>query len=182
MAAMSKYSLDTLSPERRAQICAEDQRHAAIHEAGHFVVAKYLGLSNVQAEIRKIEPQDDTEKEWVGSTRCLMEGVDASKRIMVAVAGVVAEACWDNEIFDELYTTLEDFPEQMSQSDWDMSGCSPGEVSEQFWDAMEQVFELLNRDTGKLWNALLTVSRRLIERSRLDAEHSLQPEPNGFAR
>jgi hypothetical protein len=86
MAAMSKYSLDTLSPERRAQICAEDQCHAAIHEAGHFVVAKYLGLSNVQAEIRKIEPQDYTEKEWVGSTRCLMEGVDASKRIMVAVA------------------------------------------------------------------------------------------------
>ncbi|MDN4987182.1 hypothetical protein QY049_28885 [Bradyrhizobium sp. WYCCWR 13022] len=179
---MTDHSLDQLSPARRAKIAAKDRRYAAVHEAGHVVVARYLGLFGVQAEIRKIDPQDYTDKEWVGSTRCLMLDVDASTRIMVAVAGAVAEACWHNEIFDELYTTLEDSPEQMSQSDWEMSGCSPGEVSEQFWDAMEQVFELLNRDTGKLWNVLLTEARSLIERSRLGAEHSMHSEPCGLAR
>jgi hypothetical protein len=179
---MNDYSLDKLSHARRAELSAKDRRHAAVHEAGHAVVAKYLGLSNVQAEIRKIAPQDYTEKEWVGSTRCLMEGVDASTRIMVAVAGAVAEACWNNETFDELYIKLEDFPGQMSQSDWDMSGCSPGEAPEQFWDAMEHAFELLNRDTGKLWNALLTEARRLIDSSRPDPEHSMHPEPFSFLR
>lgn len=176
---MSDYPLDRLSPERRAKLSAADRRYAAIHEAGHVVVARYLGLSPVQAEIRKIDPHDYTEKEWVGSTRCLMQGVDPSTRIMVAVAGSVAEACWRYEIFDELYTTLEDFPEQMSQSDWDMSGCSPGAVSEQFWDAMERVFELLNRDTGKLWNVLLREARILIQGARFASEHSVHPEPRG---
>lgn len=179
---MSDYSLDQLSPARRAKIAAKDRRYAAVHEAGHVVIARYLGVYNIQAEIRKISPQDYTEKEWIGSTRCLMQGFDASTRIMVAVAGAVAEACWNNETFDELYITLEDFPEQMSQSDWEMSGCSPGKVSEQFWDAMERVFELLNRDTGKLWNVLLTKARSLIERSRLGAEHSLRSESCGLAR
>jgi hypothetical protein len=179
---MSDFSLDKLSTARRAEISANDQRRAAIHEAGHFVIAKHLGLSNVQAEIRKIEPQDYTEKEWVGSTWCLTEGADASTRIMMAVAGAVAEACWDNETFDELDMTLEDFPEQMSQSDWDMSGCTPGEVSEQFWDAMEQVFELLSRDSGKLWNALLAEADGLIERSQRDLEQAMLPEPSSFVR
>ncbi|UPK19216.1 hypothetical protein [Bradyrhizobium sp. 131] len=178
---MSDYSLDTPSPARRARISAEDRRCAAVHEAGHIVVAKYLGLPAVQAEIRKNVPQYYTEK-WVGSTRCLMEDVDARTRIMVAVAGAVAEACWRDEIFDELYTTLEDFPEQMSQSDWEMSGCSPGAVSEQFWDAMERVFESLNRDTGQLWTVLLREARSLIEGARLTAEHSMHPEPRGFGR
>lgn len=178
---MSDDSLDRLSPARRAEVSAKDRRYAAIHEAGHVVIAKYLGLTNVQAEIRKIDPQDYTEKEWVGSTRCLMEGAGSNTRIMVAVAGAVAEACWDNGIFDELYITLQDFPEQMSQPDWEMSGCSPGEISEQFWDAMEQVFELLGRDTGKLWGALLTEARGLIERSRPEPylDHS---EQSGFVR
>lgn len=135
----------------------------------------------MQAEIRKVEPRDYTEKEWVGSVRCMMEGVVASKRMMVAVAGVVAEACWKKEVFEELYATLEEFPEQMSQSDWELSGCSPEELPEQFWDAIEEVFELLKRDTGKLWNALLTEARGLIVRSRLDAKRLMHSEPSSFA-
>ncbi|UFW42307.1 hypothetical protein [Bradyrhizobium sp. WSM471] len=177
---MNDFSLDRPSPVRRAKTFAADRRHAAVHEAGHVVVARYLGLSIVHAEIRKIEPQDYSEKQWVGSTQCLMLGADPSTCIMVAVAGAVAEACWGNEIFDELYITLQESPEKMSQADWEMSGCSPGEVSEQFWDAMEQVFELLNRETGKLWNTLLTEARGLIEKSR--PEPSMDPEPIGLVR
>lgn len=105
-----------------------------------MVVARHLGVKILQAEIRKIEPQDFTEKEWVGSVRCMTEGVVASKSKAVAVAGLVAEACWDGTIFDELYDALEFNPEEISQSDWDLSGCPSGEPSKQFWDAMEQAF------------------------------------------
>jgi hypothetical protein len=182
---MSKFvSNAASSPLRSARNSARDRRNAAIHESGHVVVAKHLGLWTMRAEIRKIEPQDDTEKEWVGSVACLMEGVVARKRLMVAVAGVVAESCWDRDVFEDLYGTLEFMPEEMSQSDWDLSGCPFGEPSKQFWNAMEHTFELLNPDTGKLWNALLMEARRLIVASRLDASLSMHPvrgEAKGFA-
>lgn len=160
-----------------SRISASDRRHAAVHEAGHIVVARYLGLMTLQAEIRKIEPLDISEKEWVGSIRCEAEGVASSKRRMVAVAGLVAEACWDGE-----YDVCEFFgsnPERMSQSDWDLSGCLCGEPSKQLLDAMEQVFELLNREMGRLWNALLVEARDLIVRSRRDAALFMDPMKGG---
>jgi hypothetical protein len=67
----------------------------------------------------------------------------------------------------------------MSQSDWDLSGCPSGEPSNQFWDAMEQAFELLNRETGKLWNALFVEARCLIVRSRPDAALFMHPVEGG---
>jgi hypothetical protein len=56
-----------------------------------------------------------------------------------------------------------------------ISGCLPGEPTKQFWDAMEQAFELLNRETGKLWNSLLVEARRLIVRPRQDAALFMHP-------
>jgi hypothetical protein len=179
---MSKFIVGTTSSPLRAarsRVSARDRRHAAVHEAGHVVVARHLGIMTVQVEIRKIEPQDFTDKEWVGSVQCLTEGVVASKRKVVAVAGLVAEACWDGEKFDDLYDALELNPEEMSQSDWDLSGCLSGEPSKQFWDAMEQAFELLNRETGKLWNALFVEARGLIVRSRQDAALFMHPMKGG---
>jgi hypothetical protein len=129
----------------------------------------------LQAEIRKIEPLDISEKEWVGSIRCQAEGVAASKRRMVAVAGLVAEACWDGEDFYDVREFFDLNPERMSQSDWDLSGCLCGEPSKQLLDAMEQVFELLNRERGRLWNALLVEARDLIVRSRRDADLFMHP-------
>jgi hypothetical protein len=85
------------------------------------------------------------------------------------------EACCDGEIFDKLYDALEFNREEMSQSDWDLSGCPSGEPSKQLWDAMEQAFELLNRETGKLWNALLVEARGLIVRSM----HSMKGGSSG---
>ena len=82
-------------------------------------------------------------------------------------------------IFYELYDALEFSPEDMSQSDWDLSGCPPGEPSKQFWDAMEQAFDLLNRETGKLWNALLVEARGLIVRSRHDGALFMRPMMGG---
>jgi hypothetical protein len=179
---MSKFIAGTTSSPlfaARYRVSARDRRRAAVHEAGHVVVARHLGVRILQAEIRKIEPQDLTEKERVGSVRCMTEGVLASKSKVVAVAGLVAEACWYGEIFDELYGALESNPEEMSQSDWDLSGCPSGEPSKQFSDAMEQAFELLNRETGKLWKALLVEARGLIVRSRQDAAPFMHPVKGG---
>jgi len=179
---MSKFIVGSSSSpirEARSRGSARDRRHAAVHEAGHVVAARYLGIRILQAEIRKNEPHDSTDKDWVGSVRCMTEGVVASKIEVVAVAGLVAEACWDGEIFEQLYEDLKSDPEKMSQSDWDISGCPSGEPSEQFWDAMEQAFELLNRETGKLWNALLLEARGLIVRSRQDAALFMHPMKGG---
>ena len=118
----------------------------------------------MQAAIRKIEPRDFTEKEWTGSVQCLVQGVPTKKRILVAVAGFVAEACWKKETVDDLGWELS--VEEMSQADWKLAGCLPGEPSPQLWNAVEPAFELLNRDTGNLWKELLSKSRRLIVDSR----------------
>jgi hypothetical protein len=179
---MSKFIVGTTSSPllaAQSRVSVRDRRHAAVHEAGHVVVARHLGILTLQAEIRKIEPEDCTEKEWIGSVRCQTEGVVTSKRRLVAVAGLVAEACWDGEIFEQLYEDLESDPEKMSQSDWDISGCPSGEPSEQFWDAMEQAFELLNGETGKLWDALVLEARGLIVRSRQDAALFMHPMKGG---
>jgi hypothetical protein len=55
-----------LSPRR---ISARDRRRAAVHEAGHLVMARHLGIVNLGAEIHKIQPRDIYEKEWIGSFR-----------------------------------------------------------------------------------------------------------------
>jgi hypothetical protein len=176
---MVKEAVEEKTLSDRFKISARDRRHAAVHEAGHVVVARHLGLMSFNAEIRKIEPQDLSEKEWVGSVRCQTEGVAASKRKMVAVAGLVAEACWNGEDFYDLSEFFDLNPEGMSRSDWDLSGCLYSEPSEQLLDAMEQVFELLNRERGDLWNALLVEARSLIVRSRRDADLFVHPMESG---
>jgi hypothetical protein len=171
---MSRFYFVSTSSANADRLSARDRRCAAVHEAGHLVVARHLGVIAFGAEIRKIEAQGIDEKEWIGSVRCQTGGIDPSKRRMVAVAGIVAEACWDQLAFDDFYN-FEFFSEGMSESDWEMSGCVPSERSEHLGDAMEQAFELLNSETGKLWNALLLEARRLIVRSRQEALLAIRP-------
>jgi hypothetical protein len=84
----------------------------------------------------------------------------ATSRKLLMLGSVTRQYHYDAD------ATRQDNPEEMSQSDWDLSGCPSGESSKQFWDAMKQAFELLNRETGKLWNTLLVEARGLIVRSR----------------
>jgi hypothetical protein len=173
------------SSAARYRQSAKDRRHAAIHEAGHVVMARHLEVHITRVEIHKVEPEDSTEKEWIGSFQFLTEGVDANKVSLVAVAGIVAEACWTRETFEDLCDDLEWDPAQMSQSDWDLSGFCADEPSEEFRDALEQSFRLLNRETGKLWGALLKEARRLIVRNRREAGlsvHLADGVSNGLVR
>jgi hypothetical protein len=52
-----------------SQSSARERRHAAVHEAGHVVVARHVGLRVLEAGIRKNELQDGDEKEWIGSVQ-----------------------------------------------------------------------------------------------------------------
>jgi hypothetical protein len=145
-------------------------------------MARHLGIVDLGAEIRKIQPRDFSEKEWIGSFRYttlqipkplpapgkVIELQEASKHhlTLVAVAGAVAEACWGGETSDDLYDTWESDPLIMSTSDWENAGCAPGEPSQQFLDAVEEASRLLKRREGELWKYLVRDSRNLIEECR----------------
>jgi hypothetical protein len=139
-------------------------------------VARHLGILGIGAEIRKIQSRDFTGYEWGGSFNfleqevLLVAGSPATvksrrapkyKLRLMAVAGAVAEACWRGESFDDMYDDWYE-PSVMSETDWDHAGCAPGEPSKQLWDAVEQVFRLLNRSDGKLWKNLVREARHLI--------------------
>jgi hypothetical protein len=117
---------------------ARDRRLASVHEAGHFVMARRVGMLCLNAKTCEHQPKDLTEKNWVGSIQCVTAGVTMKTRRLVAVAGAVAEACWRGETFDNFQCDWELGPEIMSQADWEMSGCCPGEVSVQLWKAVKQ--------------------------------------------
>jgi len=175
----------TKSPLSARRVSARDRRRAAIHEGGHVVVARHLGILGIGAEIRKFQSRDFTRRQWGGSftfveqevvlvasepatvkvrraPKYKMRRAPKYKLMLVAVAGAVAEACWCRETFDDTYDTWYE-PSVMSETDWDHAGCAPGEPSKQLWDSVEEAFQLLNRSDGKLWNDLVRESRHLIE-------------------
>jgi len=75
---------------------------AAIHEAGHVVMARHIGLTNVSAWLEEIQDFADDilyDKLWIGHTTYLQSGINGKtistkKLAMFAVAGAVAECCW----------------------------------------------------------------------------------------
>jgi len=141
------------------QIDAMDRRLAAIHEAGHVIVAMHFGLLSGYAWITPNEARSDEIRFWIGSARfpgaiCLNE----MERPMLACAGAVAEACWKRGCVDSIYWGEPDF---MSPPDWRLAGCQPGEPDPLCERAIQHLEPLLSED-GILWSSLLRVARRLI--------------------
>ena len=132
---------------------ARDRRLVAMHEAGHVVIADYLGVPRGDPYIRRVANPEPGELTWCGFTP-YSAYVDAEALRMVAVAGCIAEAVW---------TGAASFgPEAMSESDWEMAGGAP---SKKLLEAAEEVRDALCR-TGPLWPDLLREARRLIEEAR----------------
>lgn len=145
---------------------AYDRRLAAIHEAGHALVAIHLGYK-ADAWIHRNETADPLrEKTWVGhmTMHDLPNELDHPDVRMVAVAGLVAETLWkcghDEEYADpwgwEDHLLDED---SMSRSDWRLAGCAPGEPDDELFDVVAQVGALF---MGELWSTLTRMSRTLI--------------------
>jgi hypothetical protein len=165
---------------------AWDRRMAAIHEAGHVVVARSLGIPVASSWIAPNDNHGDQwEKSWTGRTQLGPMQSKCSKRQgrLIGVAGAIAEQFWsdDDDSFwdDDVWRD----PEIMSESDWEMAGCRPGQPNKAFFTAIDHVAALLKRD-GLLWPSLLQTARALIvegrsalksrPRARQGANHDIQ--------
>jgi hypothetical protein len=111
------------------RIEARDRRRAAVHEAGHHVMARYRGMCEVDSWIERVGDPTPYEKSWVGHCSYRNPHPEAHQHdVMIGVAGVIAAALWDAgndlEQMDDLYDLLDD-PYCMSASDWSLAGLSP---------------------------------------------------------
>jgi hypothetical protein len=150
-------------PLATVQISARDRRLAAIHEAGHFTIGRHLGLLAINARIEKNLNRGPDEKLWIGNTK--IQRTTPAKSRMVAVAGAVAEFCWNGETYEDTQDDWEN-PLTMSDTDWVLSGCNPGDPSRELMHAIERVFALFHPTKGQLWPTLLGKARYIIVGSR----------------
>jgi hypothetical protein len=139
---------------------------AAIHEAGHMVVASSFGVL-CQAWIVPVQGSERRQKMWVGRCRFLGGKPFSQLQRMIAVAGAVAEACWQDRA---IWGVAEEWdwydPAVMSESDWRFAGCSVGQPSRALFTAIDEVGALLRSNGGPLWQELIQTARGLIDTSR----------------
>jgi hypothetical protein len=145
------------------RIEAHDRRWAALHEAGHLVVAHHLGVPTKDARIFRLGEPSREDKSWGGNI-----GIDCAappdKLRLVAVAGAIAEAVWTGEEPD-FYD-----PATMSPTDWQWAGVEPGD-SDTLLDAADIVSGLL-QPGGRLWPDLVREARQLIVQARQARAHA----------
>jgi len=72
------------------------RRRAAIHEAGHVMIARLFGYTLASAWLIR-----DDDAYWTGRVQLRnMIPINAAQSRMIGVAGAVAEACWDDRFWD----------------------------------------------------------------------------------
>ena len=159
------------------RIRAHDRRRVALHEAGHFVVARHLGAVFVEAEIWEYEDDDDllNVKTWGGQCRNFMLGYRhrGLQTRMIGVAGHIAEMTanaediYESDVFDRLSTASGDFSEtDLKYMAFDTEkGCD-----NRLELAITRVTELLRRN-GELRSELIYVSRVLIKNGICDLRY-----------
>jgi hypothetical protein len=144
------------------RIIARDRRDAAVHEAGHVVVARQFGCEIASAWIIPVDNPGPDETTWTGRVQ-IKPPADPLARRMVGVAGEVAEHLWASG-------WIEDFcPYAMSEGDRRLAGWDSEEPDDALIDALldaaAEVGRLLSRD-GPQWQTLIAETRRLIVQSR----------------
>jgi len=166
---------------------ARDRRLAAIHEAGHVTMGRHIGLSRISAWLEKTPNPEPWDKVWIGHTRFLegrlsktvrprlSKGFFQREYAMFAVAGAVAERCWQHCDFEDALELWDD-PDSMSESDWAECCCQPGYPTRELINVINEVFSLFDRKTGKLWPALLAEARELIVDSRPSSRSLGRPD------
>lgn len=144
------------------RIEAIDRRRAAIHEAGHLVVAASFGHYPSSAWIARADVADlKNERLWHGRVQFLtLDRLDALQRRMVGCAGAVAELSWCRE---DVEPTIWGELDLMSPSDWKL--CGVVQLDGLCVEALERLQYLLS-EGGPLWNGMLRQARRLIVEAR----------------
>lgn len=136
----------------KSRFLASNRRSAAVHEAGHVVVAHHLGVSVQRSWIWPATEGNP----WRGQT--LRESTSPEKNRLIAVGGPVAVTCW----FDKAPS---DWRDAMSPSDWRSAGCEPDEPDNLCIAAAKRVERMLRRG-GLLWPELIREARAIIVASR----------------
>jgi hypothetical protein len=151
-----------MPPGSPTRVIARDRRLAAVHEAGHVVVAARFGLHPDAAWIRRAESPPE-QRAWIGRVKFADLGLlSALERRMLGCAGAMAELLWQREDIHPDYWIEAD---RMSESDWDLADCEPGEPDDICIEAIEELECLLSED-GPLWSDLLRQARQLIVEAR----------------
>ncbi len=147
---------------------ARDRRLAAIHEAGHHIIARHRGMHVIDSWIERVGDPTRLTSAWGGHCRWRNPSrVSKVTGCMIGVAGMVAEELWkagnDPNRMGSIYDLLDD-PNRMSESDWCTAGLHPeAEITTTQLRAIEAVIELL---CGPLRSQLLAQARKLIIESR----------------
>ena len=159
---------------------ATERRLAAIHEAGHVVIARSFGMV-CQGEIYPTHTSDlARERTWTGRIFRQMSGkrrgrliVPTKKQLrMIAVAGAIASTYWQNRKIVRREPRLDWWDSiwwsEMYKTDWQLAEC-PARVrnpDKKLCAAAKEVAALLKPVGGQLWPSLLLIARELIEDSR----------------
>lgn len=157
---------------------AQDRRYAAVHEAGHYVVAAYFGVPDLSAWIYRSDasPDDIERKGWLGHFRYprnAMARLSRRRRAAVALAGWAAERAWEgrhSEEPDEWWHSALWEHNVMSSADWCEAGCEPGQPTRPVFRAAELARGLLNPAGGVLWHPLLAATRILVRSGRASSD------------
>jgi hypothetical protein len=147
--------------ERVRRFRARDRHILAIHEAGHFVVARHVGVRSPGAAI------------WEsGLGRCSLEGathippadlerLTDDQVVMIAVAGGVAEMWWANRFAPAIAGAKEFLVgsvASMSIGDWQFAPASPVAPHPQIVRAASAVGDLMRPDSGEAWADVVSVA------------------------
>jgi hypothetical protein len=156
-------------PMSLARKIARDRRDAAVHEAGHLVMARKIqqqeGISRpvVYACIFRVEGTTPRGRTWNGDFK-YFPFEPPPKRAMVGVAGVIAVATWQRRWRPRCVQSINwETPDTMSTSDWEICGCEPGKPTPELREAVTAVSALLESDTDRLWWTLCVEAHRLIK-------------------
>jgi hypothetical protein len=169
--------------KQRKMRLAYDKQNAAIHEAGHFVVARYFKRHLVTAHIWPNPNTDKTRKAWLGQTgysnlKIMRNGtlkeipeLPKHRKQMLGAAGVMAEEIYQRKI--EPYPDGDDYicisdalsgePDAMSPSD--RGDTTPGDLTPSLERSAEAVLELLRRP--EIWAAVEAGAQTLVEEETL---------------
>ena len=142
---------------------ALDRRLAAVHEAGHIVVARRFDLSPDIARIRRAESPRREGRAWIGRVRFPgLDQLSPLERRMLGCAGAMAELSWQRA---EIHADYWIEADHMSESDWHLAGCPFAEPDDICLEAIEELEYLLS-ENGPLWGDLLRQARQLIVDAR----------------
>jgi hypothetical protein len=162
-----------LTPKQGIRRIALDRLTTAIHEAGHTVIARHVGIlgRDVIRPNKDWSLGDSDYKSWYGNFRPDRLSITPSKRRIISIAGLVAELAWRGSTVEEDPWAIEAliYPDCMSESDWQGTGCEPGDWDRKLESAFVKALGLLQRG-GPLWPKLIRTARSLISDSRTNGD------------